>query len=122
MARSTTLRQGRILGATLASNEGLLESWQLSLRAKAPGTTTSHLRTARWFADWLEAQGWPSSAPGDLLAVTRQDAGAWFGAQRAEGLTIATLRSRWIALRNLYDWAHEEEESRGTRCGRFGSQ
>ena len=52
----------------------------------------------------------PTETPGDLLAVRRQDAEAWFGAQRTAGLAPATLRSRWIALRNLYGWLTEEEE------------
>jgi len=42
--------------------------------------------------------------------VTRQDAEAWFAAQRSAGLAPTTMRSRWIALRSLYGWLHEEEE------------
>jgi site-specific recombinase XerD len=67
-------------------------------------------RTAWWFADWLTENGRPDGAAGDLIAVTRQDAEAWFGAQRGAGLTPSTLRSRWIALRNLYGWAFDEDE------------
>lgn len=95
---------------TSQANAALLESWTLSLHGKSPKTASLYLRTARWFEEWLTANGRPADRPGDLLAVTRQDAEAWFGAQRAAGLQPATLRSRWIALRNLYGWALDEDE------------
>lgn len=91
-------------------NDGILGSWELSLHGKSPGTRNLYLRVAKWFADWLAEQGRPEAAPGDLLAVSRQDAEAWFAAQRTAGLAPRTLRSRWIALRNLYGWLHDEEE------------
>lgn len=91
-------------------SNALLESWALSLHGKSPGTRGLYLRVARWFGVWLTDNDRPAAAPGDLLAVTRQDAEAWFGAQRAKGLAPATLRSRWIALRSLYRWLAEEEE------------
>ncbi len=91
-------------------NEVLLESWALSLHAKAPGTRDLYLRTARWFASWLLENDRPSVQPGDLLAVSRQDAEAWFGAQRGDGKAPATIRSRWIGLRSLYNWLADEEE------------
>lgn len=94
----------------MTGNPAILESWELSLHGKSPGTRALYLRTANWFADWLTEQGRPTETPGDLLAVRRQDAEAWFGAQRTAGLAPATLRSRWIALRNLYGWLTEEEE------------
>lgn len=93
-----------------AANAVLVESWQLSLHAKAPGTTRLYLRSVESFVAFLVGAGRPGAAPGDLCAVSRQDAEAWFGAQRAAGLAPATLRSRWIALRNLYGWLHDEEE------------
>ena len=52
----------------------------------------------------------PVAAPGDLLAVVRRDAETWAGALQAVGLSAATIRSRWIALRSLYGWCVEEEE------------
>lgn len=91
-------------------NEALLTSWTLSLHGKSPKTRELYLRCVGWFAQWLEANDRPADAPGDLLAVTRQDAEAWFGAQRDAGLAAATLRSRWIALRNLYAWLLDEDE------------
>jgi site-specific recombinase XerD len=91
-------------------NAAILASWALSLHGKADGTRKLYLRVVGWFVDWLEANGRPEGAPGDLLAVSRQDAEAWFGAQRADGLKPTTLRSRWIALRNLYGWLHDEDE------------
>ncbi|MFZ6002632.1 MAG: tyrosine-type recombinase/integrase [Actinomycetota bacterium] len=91
-------------------NAALLESWALSLHGKSPGTRALYLRIANWFQGWLRDNDRPASTPGDLLAVSRQDAEAWFGAQRAAGLAPATLRSRWIALRNLYGWLTEEDE------------
>lgn len=91
-------------------NAGILSSWELSLHGKSPGTRGLYLRVAGWFADWLRHNGRPEGAPGDLLAVTRQDCEAWFHAQRVDGLAAATIRSRWIALRNLYRWLADEEE------------
>lgn len=91
-------------------NETLLESWALSLHGKAPGTRNLYLRIARWFAAWLIENDRPSAQPGDLMAVTRQDCEAWFGAQRSRGLAAATIRSRWIGLRSFYNWLTEEEE------------
>lgn len=91
-------------------NDPILRSWELSLHGKSAGTRSLYLRCAGWFADWLVANGRPASAPGDLLEVSRQDAEAWFAAQRAEGKAPTTLRSRWIALRNLYGWLHDEDE------------
>lgn len=91
-------------------NVSLLESWTLSLHGKSPGTRGLYLRIVAWFEDWLVANDRPAGAPGDLLAVTRQDAEAWFGSMRTAGLAPATIRSRWIALRNLYGWLTDEEE------------
>jgi site-specific recombinase XerD len=87
-------------------NGAILSSWELSLHGKAEGTRRLYLRCAGWFADWLRANG----HSGDLLAVTRQDAEGWFAAQRSEGKAPTTLRSRWIALRNLYGWLTDEDE------------
>jgi site-specific recombinase XerD len=94
----------------LQSSSALLESWELSLHAKSPGTVRLYVDEARRFVAWLEANGRPTSAPGDLLAVERRDVEAWLGALRAQGLAQSTMRSRWIAMRNLYGWALEEEE------------
>lgn len=99
-----------ILDMREGPNSALLESWTLSLHGKSPGTRRLYLRIAYRFEDWLLANARPVDAPGDLVAVTRQDAEAWFGAQRARGLAPATIRSRWIALRNLYGWLADEEE------------
>lgn len=54
--------------------------------------------------------GLPAATPGDLLAVGRRDAETWVGDLQAAGLSAATIRSRWIALRSLYGWCVEEEE------------
>lgn len=92
------------------ANAAILASWELSLHGKAEGTRKLYVRVAGWFVDWLVANGRPEAGPGDLLAVTRQDAEAWFAAQRDGGMAPTTLRSRWIALRNLYGWLHDEDE------------
>ncbi|MDP1818448.1 MAG: phage integrase N-terminal SAM-like domain-containing protein [Acidimicrobiales bacterium] len=91
-------------------NAALLSSWELSLHAKSPGTRKLYLRTANWFIDWLKANARPAGGVGDLLEVTRQDAEAWFGAMREAGRAPTTIRSRWIALRNLFAWLTDEEE------------
>lgn len=91
-------------------NDEILASWQRSLHDKAPGTRKLYLRAALWFAEWLEGAARPEGAPGDLLAVTRRDAEAYFAAQEAAGLKATTRRSRWIALRSLYGWLAEEDE------------
>lgn len=91
-------------------NAGLLSSWELSLHRKAESTRGLYLRVVTWFVDWLRSNDRPEGAPGDLLAVSRQDAESWFVEQRDRGLAPATIRSRWIALRNLYGWLADEEE------------
>ncbi len=93
-----------------AGNAALIESWHLSLHAKSPRTVDLYTRVLGWFQAWLVAADRPEEAPGDLLAVRRGDVEAWLGAQRAAGKAPATIRGRWIALRNFYRWAHEEEE------------
>lgn len=92
-----------------ASDE-LLRSWQRSLHSKSPGTRKQYLTCARWFVEWLAEAGRPEGAPGDLLAVTRRDAEAYFADQEERGLKPSTRRSRWIALRSLYKWLIEEDE------------
>ena len=77
---------------------------------KSPRTISLYLRTVGWFTDWLKSHDRPKDALGDLAAVSRQDAEAWFADQRANGLQTTTIRSRWIGLRSFYGWAHEEEE------------
>jgi site-specific recombinase XerD len=93
-----------------SANEALLESWTLSLHDKAPRTIRLYQDIATQFAGWLAANGRPKGRSGDLAAVERGDVEAWFTAQRAAGRVPATIRSRWIALRNLYGWATDEEE------------
>ena len=70
---------------------------------------------------WLAANKRPAPAPGDLLAVGRNDVEAWLMAQRTGGLSQATLRNRWVALRNLYGWALAEEEIEATRSSESSS-
>jgi site-specific recombinase XerD len=42
--------------------------------------------------------------------VERRDVEAWIADQQARGLAKATIRGRWIALRNLYGWLVDEDE------------
>ena len=93
-----------------SANEALVESWTLSLHGKAPRTVRHYLDEVWRFVGWLVAHDRPAAAPGDLLAVGRKDVEAWLMAQRSAGLAQATLRNRWVALRNLYGWALAEEE------------
>lgn len=93
-----------------AVNGGLVESWTLSLHGKAPRTVRHYLDEVWRFAGWLADHNRPAAAAGDLLAVERKDIEAWLMAQRTAGLSQATMRNRWVALRNLYGWAVAEEE------------
>jgi integrase/recombinase XerD len=86
---------------TSPANEALLASWRLSLHDKSPRTIDLYLREVRRFADWLA---------GDLLEVSRRDVETWIREQQAAGRAKATIRSRWIALRNFYGWLVEEDE------------
>lgn len=95
---------------TNAANEAILESWTLSLHDKSARTVVLYLAEVRRFAAWLAAHGRPAGNPGDLLAVRRNDAEAWIIDLKEQGLAGATIRSRWIALRNLYGWLVEEGE------------
>jgi len=69
-----------------------------------------YLKEVRRFAEWAEKEGRPAGAPGDLLAVARQDAEAYFTALADEGRAKSTMRSRWISLRSFYRWAVEDDE------------
>jgi site-specific recombinase XerD len=80
------------------------------VHGKAPRTLTHYLDEVWRFARWLADHRRPSAAPGDLVAVERKDVEAWLTAQRTAGLSQATMRNRWVALRNLYGWALAEEE------------
>lgn len=90
------------------ANDAFLESWELSLHGKRPRTVELYLSEVRRFADWLAEHD--RAGGGDLAAVVKRDVEAWIGAMRTKGLAQATIRSRWIALRNLYAWASEEGE------------
>ncbi len=92
-----------------AANAALVESWTLSLHGKAPRTVRHYLDEVRRFVSWLAENDRPAAA-GDLLAVERKDVEAWLTAQRAAGIAQATMRNRWVALRNLYGWALAEDE------------
>ncbi len=96
------------------ANAALLESWELSLHNHRPRTVKLYAEEARRFAAWLAAHNRPEAEPGDLAAVGRRDVEAWLSDLRAKGLAPATMRSRWIALRNLYRWATEEGEVEGS--------
>ena len=95
---------------TAQANEALLTSWRLSLHGKAARTVEFYGQEVRRFARWLADHDLPAVQPGDLLTVSRRDVEAWLTDLRAAGRAPSTLRSRWIALRNLYGWLVEEEE------------
>jgi site-specific recombinase XerD len=103
------VEDSRTLDATLA-NEELIASWRLSLHGKAPRTVVFYLEEVHRFATWLADHDRPAGCPGDLLTVSRRDAEAWLTDLRSAGRSPATIRSRWIATRNLYGWLLEEEE------------
>ena len=56
---------------------------------------------------WLK---WLRANDLELLDPGRRECEVWFAEQRERGLSPATLRSRWIALGNLYGWLTDEEE------------
>lgn len=92
------------------ANDALLSSWRRSLHNKSISTVKLYAEVLTMFAGWLATTGRPDSNPGDLLAVARRDADAWLSEQREAGLSVSTVRSRWIALRSFYNWALDEEE------------
>jgi site-specific recombinase XerD len=83
--------------------EALLTSWMLSLHDKADSTRTLYADVLRRFAARLPAGT-------GLLDATKRDCQSYFADLRAKGRAQATMRSRWIALRNFYGWAHAEDE------------
>lgn len=85
------------------SDESYLASWQLALHDKADQTRKLYLEVLVQFAKAL-----PEGT--SLLEVTRHDCRAYFAAMKARGLSQATLRSRWIAMRSFYGWLAEEDE------------
>ena len=92
------------------ANSELIASWRLSLHGLQPSSGKFYLEEVSRFEGWLAAHDRPDTAPGDLLAVTRRDIEAWLSDLRTAGLSDATLRSRWVALRSLYRWLVEEDE------------
>jgi site-specific recombinase XerD len=92
------------------ANEALLASWRLSLHDKSPRTIDLYLRELCRFAAWLAGADRPEDNPGDLLTVARRDVETWIRELQAAGRAKATIRSRWIALRNFYGWLVEEDE------------
>lgn len=97
-----------------AANMELLGSWRLSLvgdkKPKATRTVALYLSEAERFAQWLASHDRPADNPGDLLGITKRDVEAWIVDHRAAGIAENTIRNRWVALRNLYGWAHAEGE------------
>lgn len=94
------------------ANAALLESWELHLRSpldggrpKRPRTIAFYLEEMHRFIRWLTSSG----HDGDLEHVARDHAAAWINDMRTRGLADATVRSRWIVLRNFYGWATAEE-------------
>jgi site-specific recombinase XerD len=81
--------------------EALITSWQLALHDRADTTRVLYADVVRRFAATL---------PSGLLEATRRDCQAYFAGLRELGRSQATMRSRWIALRNFYGWATAEEE------------
>jgi integrase/recombinase XerD len=97
------------MSADLA-NEALIDSWRLSLHGKAARTGVLYLAELERFTAWLVGHGRPRATPGDLAAVGRSDVEAYLTDLQAQGRAPATIRSRWIALRNFYGWAADEDE------------
>lgn len=95
---------------TSSPSDALVTSWTLSLHGLRPQSVRLYTNEVRRFARWLADHQRPLSAPGDLAAVDRADIEAWISDMRAHQLTTATIRSRWVALRNLYKWMVDEEE------------
>jgi site-specific recombinase XerD len=89
---------------TTESNDILAQHWTLHMTARSmsPRTIELYRSVLDMFRDHL--------GDADLLEVTRRDAESFFADMRARGLAQATMRGRWIALRNFYGWLVEEEE------------
>ena len=88
------------------TNEAFVGSWQLALHDLSERSQVQYLSCLHLFLRWLAEDGRTT----DLLEVTRQDVEGWFHAQAAAGTSANTRRSRWVALRSFYGWAHDEEE------------
>src|SRR5687767_3542340 len=96
---------------TEEANAALRESWELDLRSPVDGTKPKRPRTIKLYLEeldrfvrWLDDAGRTT----DLEAVRRADVVAWIADLRGKGLSASTIRSRWIALRSFYAWAHTE--------------
>jgi site-specific recombinase XerD len=94
----------------LPANVAIVESWQRSLHEKATLTRDTYAKNLGYFAAWLAAHERPDDAPGSLLAVRRADVEAWFTALADAGMSGATRRARWIALRSFYGFLVDEDE------------
>lgn len=90
----------------IPGDRALLDSWNLHLSAtKAKRTVPLYLDALERFSRWLAENGRPG-----LHEAARSDVEGWIGAQREQGLSPHTIRSRWIAVRSFYRWAVEEDE------------
>jgi site-specific recombinase XerD len=83
--------------------EALITSWTLALHDLADSTRTLYADVVRRFA-----RGLPEDV--GLTDVTKTDCQRYFTELRSLGRAQATMRSRWIALRNFYGWAFSEGE------------
>lgn len=93
------------------ANAALRESWELDLRSPVDGSKPKRPRTIKLYLEELDRfLRWLGDAgrAADLESVQRADAVAWIADMRARGLSASTIRSRWIALRSFYSWAHTE--------------
>jgi site-specific recombinase XerD len=81
----------------------LLTSWNLALHDKAKSTRGLYLDVLGRFARSLpDGRG--------LLDATTKDCRTYFAQLGVDGLSRATIRSRWIAMRSFYRWARDEDE------------
>lgn len=90
------------------ANEAMLSSWELSLHNKRPLTVRHYVKEMQRFARWLADADRPCGTY--LLSVTRRDAEAYIADMQQRGLSKATIRTRWIAMRSFYGWCVSEEE------------
>jgi site-specific recombinase XerD len=93
------------------NHDALMKSWQINMQAapKRPRTIAMYVDELTRMAAWLELHDLPATDPGNLLAVSRDDAEAWVAGMRQDGRADTTVRNRWVAAKAFFRWAEDSE-------------
>ncbi len=109
MTETTDLDPARLAVSAPGSLEGLLPSWERSLRAnrRAPQTIKNYLTAADQLVDFLAETGMPT----DAASITREHVEAFLVELTERGRSASSVATRFRALQQLFKWTTEEGET-----------